>query len=233
MSAPRQRLLTPAGGEPAYRRAKRRNTMPNARALPEATNRRAVLGAVLAAGALVAIPAETVAADLDQAEPELHALIAAWHETSRRSQESFEALLAASARAICPVPQSLIATESDASQWSRAVAGEQYHERDMDTLRPWMNMSRRSNHPPLPGNVLPGSEFDDRGREIIASWDRWQAEKGPPKIAKESSTRANFMNRPSKIITQWVIALQNYGRRRWQALSPSSSPPQPRSRKTI
>ena len=144
--------------------------------MTNATNRRAVLGVVLAAGALAAFPAGTVAAGLDEAEPDLHALIAAWHETSRRSEESFEALLAASARAICPVPQSLIATESDASQWSKAIAGKQYRERDVDTLRPWMNMSRRPNHPALPGNVLPGSEFDDRAREIIASWDSWQAE---------------------------------------------------------
>ena len=110
------------------------------------------LCAVVAAGALAAFPAGTVAAGLDEAEPELQALIAAWHDASCRSMETIpRRSLAASARAICPVPQPLIATESDASQWSHAVAGKQYREIDVDTLRPWMRMSRRPNHRPLPG----------------------------------------------------------------------------------
>ena len=52
--------------------------------------------------------------------------------------ESFDALLAAAARAICPVPQPLIATESDASQWSSTIAGKQYRESDVARLRPWI-----------------------------------------------------------------------------------------------
>ena len=157
----------------------------NTQALPEATNRRAVLRRCRRGRSPCCSsrrgPSQQASTE---AEPELQALIAAWHETSRRSMESFEALLAASARAICPVPQPLIATESDASQWSHAVAGKQYRERDVDNIETWMRMSRRPNHPPLPGKVLPGSELDDRGTEIIASWDSWQAQQRAAEVAK-------------------------------------------------
>ena len=90
----------------------------NARALPETTTRRGALGAIIAAGALASLPsaaAASVATGLE-AEPELQALIAAWHETHRRLLETYEASCAAEDRARCPVPQALIATESDGAQ---------------------------------------------------------------------------------------------------------------------
>jgi hypothetical protein len=77
----------------------------NARPLPEAINRRAVLGAVLAVGALASLPspaAASVATGLE-AEPGLPALIAAWQETHRQLLETYEASCAAEDRARWPV----------------------------------------------------------------------------------------------------------------------------------
>jgi hypothetical protein len=71
----------------------------NARTLPEDLNRRGVLGSVLAAGALVATPFPVAAASLG-VEPELRALIAAWHEANRRLEQTYEASCAADARAL-------------------------------------------------------------------------------------------------------------------------------------
>ena len=168
----------------------------NARTLPEATSRRAILGAVLDAGALAAVPANSVAASLGM-EPELHALIAAWHEAHRRLEQTYDASWAASERAHCPVPQALIATESDASQWYHAVVGKAYSEHDVTSLRRWLPLSLRE---PSPYNIIPSADFDDRGREIIASWDSWQAEQEAAK-EREGVAEANAL---------WSQAIKDY-----------------------
>jgi anti-sigma-K factor RskA len=147
--------------------------------MTSATNRRAVLGAVLAAGgALASLPspaAASVATGLE-AEPELQALIAAWQETHRQLLETYEASCAAADRARCPVPQALIATESDGCQdlwpngadgrrvlWPKFAVGRPYGDKDVAQLA----LNRRVG--------FFHSECD-RVDEIIAAWDSWQAE---------------------------------------------------------
>jgi hypothetical protein len=78
----------------------------NTQALPEPASRRAVLGAVLAAGALAAAPSRAFAAT-EGAEPKLQSLIAAWHEAERRLEEAADAYWAAEERARCSVPRRL------------------------------------------------------------------------------------------------------------------------------
>jgi hypothetical protein len=155
--------------------------MPNAtvrataRTLPENLNRRAVLGSVLAAGALVATPFPVAAANLG-VEPELRALIAAWHESHRRLEETYDASCAADERAWCPPPKALIATESDTQFWSNAVPGRLYLETDVTRLRALRALACRLD------DVFSCSGYDDRVAEIIVSWDNWQEEQ---KAAKE------------------------------------------------
>jgi hypothetical protein len=144
----------------------------SARTLLEATSRRALLGAVLATSAVAVAPSRAEA-DVG-VEPELQALIAAWHETYRRLEETYDASCAADDRALCPVPQAFIATENDSNQWCHAIVGREYDERDVIRLRRWMAIPRPNGPSEL--NVVPGTEFDDRANEIIASWDSWQAE---------------------------------------------------------
>ena len=168
----------------------------NAQALPEATSRRAILGAVLAAGVLAAVPANSVAASLGM-EPELQALIAAWHEAERRLDETYDASCAADERAWCPGPQALIATERDANNWRVAVAGVQYREADVEQLRRWLPISRpaESLH-----RIVPGTVFDGRANEIIVAWDNWQAEQKSAK-EREGCAAAAYL---------WSQAVENY-----------------------
>jgi hypothetical protein len=168
----------------------------NAQTLPEATSRRAILGAVLAAGALAAVPANSVAASLGM-EPELQAIIAAWHEAERRLDETYDASCAADERAQCPVPQALIATERDANNWHVAVAGVEYREADVEQLRRWLPISRpaESLH-----RIVPGTVFDGRANEIIVAWDNWQAEQKSAN-EREGCAAAAYL---------WSQAVENY-----------------------
>jgi hypothetical protein len=146
----------------------------NARTLPEA-NRRVVLGGVLAAATLAAIPAGTTEA-APEAEPELQAVIAAWNESHRRLEETYDASCAADERARCPVPQALITTESDAKFWSDIVPGKHFQRKDVDGFRALTSLTYRLD------DIFSCDGYDDRAAEIIASWDSWQAEQ---KAAKE------------------------------------------------
>jgi hypothetical protein len=179
-----------------------RTVRANARALPEGTTRRAALGAIIAAGALASLPsaaAASVATGLD-AEPELQALIAEWNETHRGLLETYEASCAAEDRARCPVPQALIATESDGCQdlwpngadgrrvlWPKFVAGRPYGDKDVAQLA----LNRRVG--------FFRSECD-RVNEIIGSWDSWQAEQ---KAAQEREGVAEAK-------ADWEQAVEDY-----------------------
>jgi hypothetical protein len=158
-----------------------------------ATDRRALLGSVLAAGALVATPFPVAAANLG-VEPELGALIDAWHEAYRLLEETHAASCAACDRAHCPVPQALIATERDARFWSDAMPGRQYQERDVTRLRALSALSVRFDE------VFSCSGYDDRLAEIIASWDNWQPEREAAK-AREGVADADDL---------WRQAVENY-----------------------
>jgi hypothetical protein len=158
-----------------------------------ATDRRALLGSVLAAGALVATPFPVAAANLG-VEPELGALIDAWHEAYRLLEETHAASCAACDRAHCPVPQALIATERDARFWSDAMPGRQYQERDVTRFRALRALSVRFDE------VFSCSGYDDRLAEIIASWDNWQPEREAAK-AREGVADADDL---------WRQAVENY-----------------------
>jgi hypothetical protein len=80
-------------------------------------------------------------------------------------KETYEASCAAEDRARCPVPQALIATESDGRGvlWPKFAAGDPYGEKDVAQL----DLYRRA------GFFGSGC---DRADEIMASWGSWQAE---------------------------------------------------------
>jgi hypothetical protein len=100
-----------------------------------------------------------------------------WHEAHRRLDETYDASCAANdrVRARCPVPQALIATESDAGFWGDAVVGRLYQENDVARLRVWA--ARRYGEA-----IYSERGVDDRAEEIVAAWDRWRPDL---KAAKE------------------------------------------------
>ena len=140
----------------------------NARTLPEAANCRSVLSAVLAAGALAAAP--SMAATTLGPEPELKALIVAWNAAHRRLEQTYEASCAASDRVRCPIPQALVAAESDARFWSEHIPGRRYQAADVTRFRALKKLSVQFDE------IFSCTGYDDRIAEIIASWDIWQQE---------------------------------------------------------
>jgi hypothetical protein len=140
--------------------------------LPGTANRRVILGAVLAAGALAAVPSRASAAPLG-VDQELRAVIDAWHQAHRQLEETYDASCEAEDRAsaCCPFPQALIATERDGKFWSDPLPGRQYQEADVSRMRALTALACRFD------DVFSCTGYDDRVREIISSWDRWHANK--------------------------------------------------------
>jgi hypothetical protein len=178
--------------------AKRSNPMSttNVRALPEATTRRAALGAVLAAGAAVATALPAVAiADVASSHPDadLFALIerartadSLANEADRAAEDVWEKL--APSR-----PQALMWTESDAPHWYGVRPGQQIPALDIDFLRKWLALARKpdpTRHGDL-GPVYPTLAFVERAREIVRTKDEfeasWQAHKEHPDLLEANA----------------------------------------------
>ena len=129
--------------------------MPNAtvraaaRPLPEATNRRAVLGAVLAAGAFgatAALPAVAATSDAPSHHPDadLFALIERARTADALVDEANKTTDDVRDKTSPSLPQALIWTEADASHWcGRAMPGQHIPARDIDFLRDWLNLARK------------------------------------------------------------------------------------------
>jgi hypothetical protein len=130
----------------------------NARTLPEATTRRAVLGSLLAAGAVGALieRAKTADALVDEAM----ATEDVWDKTAPS------------------LPQALIWTEADASHWCGVIPAQQIPARDIDFLRDWLNLATRpdpiARGVRLPA-VVPTLVFVERAREIVRTNDKYEA----------------------------------------------------------
>jgi hypothetical protein len=161
------------------------STMPNAtvradaRTLPEATNRRAVLGAVLAAGAAVSLPAVAAASVTPSPNPDAHLL--ALIERARIADESAtDAYMAADnlLGGIRPsYPLALVWNEADESHWLNVHPSQPIYDRDIDWLRRWLDMAVK---PDLRGDkdlplVFPTPEFEERAREIVKTKDEYEA----------------------------------------------------------
>ena len=173
----------------------------NARTLPEGTNRRAVLGAVLAAGAAVAtaLPAAAAASVARSHHPDadLFALI--------DRAGTVDTLLNKACKAADDIlrkhrpswPQALIWTEADVPCWHRATPGERISDHEIDFQRRWLTLVT----PPNPiiveeWTMFPTFAFIDRAREIVRTKDEykaaWQAAKEHPD-ALEAEARSEAL----------------------------------------
>jgi hypothetical protein len=152
----------------------------NARTLPEATNRRAVLRGVLAAGAVgatLALPA-VAAASIAPSHPdaELFALIERARTADAVSTEACMAAADLLHETRPSFPQALIWAEADAPHWHGVRPGQRIPDFDIDFLRPWLKLDKKPG-PTVAGIVLvyPTLEFVERAREIVQTKDEYEA----------------------------------------------------------
>jgi hypothetical protein len=149
---------------------------------PEATNRRAVLGAVLAAGAAASIPAVAAASVAPGPHPDadLFALIERAKVADTVSTHTYTAADNLLGGKLPELPEGLFWNESDATHWHRAKAGNRISDHDVAFLRDWL---KRPAHPeglmaPELGlfvPLIPSASFVERTREIVKKHDEYKA----------------------------------------------------------
>jgi hypothetical protein len=179
----------------------------NARTLPEATTRRAALGAFLAAGAAVATALPAVAiADVARSHPdaELFALIERARTADALVDEANMATEDVWDKTAPSLPQALIWTEADASHWcGRVIPGQKIPATDIDFLRDWLNLARKpdpiARGVSLPA-VVPTLVFVDRAREIVRTEDEYKTAR---QAAKEHPDVLGAQARADVLTERW------------------------------
>jgi len=175
----------------------------SARSLPETTSRRAILGAVLAAGGAAALTAVAGALH-SHPDAELFALI----ERARTADSlADEACMAADdvLYKIAPsFPQALIWTDADTPHWYGLRAGERVSNRDIDFLRHWLKCARKPD--PIAAGVVPivpTLAFAERAREIVRTKDEfealWQASGEHPDVLEANARHEALSERWSEL----------------------------------
>jgi hypothetical protein len=150
----------------------------SARSLPETTSRRAILGAVLAAGGAAALPA--VAGTLhSHPDAELFALIERARTADSLADEASSAADDVLFKIAPSFPQALIWAETDDPFWYGVKSGERIPVRDIDFLRDWLKLPERPDRP-WPQDIcrsplIPLRAFAERAREIVRAKDEFEA----------------------------------------------------------
>jgi hypothetical protein len=176
----------------------------SARSLPEETNRRAVLGAVLAAAtAAAALPALAAASVARSHHPDadLFALIERARTADALADEASMAADDVLFKIAPSFPQALIWAETDDPFWYGVKSGERIPVRDIDFLRDWLKLPERPDRP-WPQDIcrfplIPLRAFAERAREIVRAKDEfeasWQGRRGTSGRARgECETRSSL-----------------------------------------
>ena len=178
----------------------------SARSLPETTSRRAVLGAVLAAGGAAALPA--VAGTLhSHPDAELFALIERARTADSLADEASMAADDVLFKIAPSFPQALIWAETDDPFWYGVKSGERIPVRDIDFLRDWLKLPERPDRP-WPQDIsvsplIPLRAFAERAREIVRAKDEfeasWQAAGEHPDVLEAAARREALSERWSEL----------------------------------
>ena len=178
----------------------------SARSLPETTSRRAILGAVLAAGGAAALPA--VAGTLHRhPDAELFALIERARTADSLADEASSAADDVLFKIAPSFPQALIWAETDDPFWYGVKSGERIPVRDIDFLRDWLKLPERPDRP-WPQDIcrsplIPLRAFAERAREIVRAKDEfeasWQAAGEHPDVLEAAARREALSERWSEL----------------------------------
>jgi len=180
----------------------------SARSLPETSSRRAILGAVLAAGGAAALPA--VAGTLhSHPDAELFALIERARTADSLADEASSAADDVLFKIAPSFPQALIWAETDDPFWYGVKSGERIPVRDIDFLRDWLkrperpDMPRPPDMPPDLSPLIPLRAFAERAREIVRTKDEfeasWQAAGEHPDVLEAAARREALSERWSEL----------------------------------
>jgi hypothetical protein len=180
----------------------------SARSLPETTSRRAILGAVLAAGGAAALP--VVAGTLhSHPDANLFALIERARIADSLADEACEAADDVLFKIAPSFPQALIWTDADTPHWYGLRAGERISNRDIDFLRDWLKLPERPDMPRPPDTppdlspLIPLRAFAERAREIAGTKDEfeasWQAAGEHPDVLEAAASREALSERWSEL----------------------------------
>jgi hypothetical protein len=150
----------------------------NAQTMPEAANRRAVLAAVLAAGAASVLPA-VAAARSHHPDADLFTLIELARTADSVADEACRAADDVLHKIAPSFPQALIWAETDDPFWYGVRPGERIPARDIDFLRAWLKLPERPDRPQPPdylgSPLIPLRAFAERAREIVRTKDEFEA----------------------------------------------------------
>ena len=176
----------------------------SARSLPETTSRRAILGAVLAAGGAAALPA--IAGTLhSHPDAELFALIEHARTADALADEASMAADDVLFKIAPSFPQALIWAETDDPFWYGVKPGERIPVRDIDFLRGWLKRPERPDRPRPPdiSPLIPLRAFAERVREIVRTKDEfeasWQAAGEHPDVLEAAASREALSERWSEL----------------------------------
>jgi hypothetical protein len=178
----------------------------SARSLPETTSRRAILGAVLAAGGVAALPA--VAGTLhSHPDAELFALSERARTADALADEASMAADDVLFKIVPSFPQALIWAETDDPFWYGVKPGERIQAQDIDFLRDWLKLPERPDRP-WPQDIcrfplIPLRAFAERAREIVRAKDEfeasWQAAGEHPDVLEATARRKALSERWSEL----------------------------------
>jgi hypothetical protein len=183
-----------------------------------ATNRRAVLGAILAtgaAGAGSALPA--VAAASDHPDADLFTLIERAKIAESMADDASIVVDEISDGVTPAFPEALIWGESDAQHGYEISVGKPISNSDVNWLRHWLALPCKpdpSKHPDLL-LIFPKLDFIERAREIVRSKDEFES---ALRAAKEHPAVLEAKSRYEALIEQW----EEFARR--VARTPSKTP---------
>jgi hypothetical protein len=176
----------------------------NAQTLPEATNRRDFLSAVLAAGGVASLPSVAAASVARSRHPD-----ADLFERIKRAKTADSIATDADIYAdnlwgekTPPFPQALVWTESDAPRWYGVKSGKRIPDRDIDFLRIWLSLARKPDPTKYGdlGPVYPTLDFIERAREIVKTKDKYDA---AYQAADEHPDVLDAKDRSESLTGQW------------------------------
>ena len=197
----------------------------NAQTMPEAANRRAVLAAVLAAGAASVLPA-VAAARSHHPDADLFTLIELARTADSVADEACRAADDVLHKIAPSFPQALIWAETDDPFWYGVRPGERIPARDIDFLRAWLKLPERPDRPQPPdylGSPLIPLRASPKGREKSSEPRMNSKHFGrPPGNIRTCSRRMRDTKLSRSDGANWQCALRRLQRKPWRAWSPSS-----------